>query len=182
MKKLLTVILLMAFTLFFISCNNNTMPRILVFSKTKGFRHASIPDGKAAIKKLGLENGFEVDTTEDAGKFNDDSLKKYAAVIFLNTTGNVLDNNQEIAFERFIQAGGGFVGIHSATDTEYDWGWYGDLVGAYFVNHPAIQPASLLVVDTSQPSTRFLPVVWKRTDEWYNFRNLNKDVKVLIEN
>jgi cytochrome c len=181
MKKLLPVILLAAATFLFISCNNNRRPRVLVFSKTTAFRHASIPMGKAAIQKLGLENDFEVDTTEDATMFSDDGLKKYAAVIFLNTTGNVLDNNQEIAFERFIQSGGGFVGIHSATDTEYDWGWYGDLVGAYFVNHPAIQPASLLVVDTSHPSTRLLPVIWKRTDEWYNFRNINKDAKVLIK-
>lgn len=181
MKEILFGILFTTFTFLFISCNNKSKPRVLVFSKTTAFRHASIPFGKAAIQKLGLENGFDVDTTEDATKFNEDSLKKYAAIIFLCTTGNVLDNMEEIAFERFIQAGGGFVGIHSATDTEYDWGWYGDLVGAYFVSHPAIQKASLLIVDTAHPATRYLPPVWSRTDEWYNFRNLNKDVKVLIK-
>jgi glucose/arabinose dehydrogenase len=181
MKKIIPAIFLMTFTGIFISCNNKSKPRVLVFSKTMVYRHSSIPNGIAAIKKLGLENGFEADSTEDARRFNDDTLKKYAAVIFLNTTGNVLDNKEEIAFERFIQAGGGFVGIHSATDTEYDWGWYGDLVGAYFVDHPSIQKATLMVVDSAHPSTRNLPAVWNRTDEWYNFRNLNKDVKVLLK-
>jgi len=108
------------------------MPKVLVFSKTAGFHHASIPQGIAAIQKLGKENGFEVDTTKNAAMFVEDTLKKYSAVIFLSTTGNVLDYRQEVAFERYIQAGGGFVGVHAATDTEYDWGWYGKLVGAYF--------------------------------------------------
>ena len=110
--------------------------RVLVFSKTAGFRHSSIPNGKAAIQKLGKENDFDVDTTEDPIVFTEDNLKKYAAVVFLNTTGNVLNYKQEAAFERFIQAGGGFVGIHSATDTEYDWRWYAKLVGANFESHP----------------------------------------------
>lgn len=104
--------------------------RVLVFSKTKGFRHASIPVGKQAIMKLGQENGFAVDTTEDAGKFTEANLKQYGAVIWLSTTGNVLDESQQAAFERYIQAGGGFVGIHAAADTEYDWPWYNQLVGA----------------------------------------------------
>ncbi len=181
MKKIFPVLLPLIFPVIFISCSNNSKPHVLVFSKTTDFRHASIPDGQAAIMKLGLENGFVTDTTEDATRFNDDTLKKYAAVVFLNTTGNVLDNREEIALERFIQAGGGFAGIHSATDTEYDWGWYGDLVGAYFVDHPAIQPADLLVTDTSNAATRFLPHIWHQTNEWYNFRNLNKDVKVLLK-
>src|SRR5690606_10320216 len=95
-------------------------PKVLVFSKTAGFKHASIPAGLAAIQKLGQENGFKVDTTKNAELFNEDNLKQYSAVIFLNTTGNVLDYRQEAAFERYIQAGGGFVGVHAATDTEYD--------------------------------------------------------------
>lgn len=104
--------------------------RVLVFSRTKGFRHASIPAGKRAIMKLGQENGFAVDTTEDAGQFNEANLKRYGAVIWLSTTGNVLDEVQQAAFERYIQAGGGFVGIHAAADTEYDWPWYNQLVGS----------------------------------------------------
>ena len=168
---------------FFFSCSTQQSgkPRVLVFSKTTGFRHSSIPIGKSAIQKLGSENNFEVDTTEYAEYFNDDSLKKYSAIIFLNTTGDVLNNKQEIAMERFIQAGGGFAGIHSATDTEYDWGWYGKLVGGYFAGHPQIQPASLRIVDKSHISTQHLPDLWNRKDEWYNFKNFNKDVHVLLK-
>jgi glucose/arabinose dehydrogenase len=152
-----------------------------VFAKTTGFRHSSIPNGKAAIQKLGKENGFAVDTTEDANTFTEENLKKYAAVVFLNTTGDVLNYKQEAAFERFIQAGGGFTGIHSATDTEYDWTWYAKLVGGNFISHPDQQNAKLNVVDKTHPSTKHLPDTWERFDEWYNFKNLNKDVKVLIK-
>lgn len=154
---------------------------MLVFSKTAGFRHSSIPVGKTAIMKLGEQNNFEVDTTENADWLNEDTLKKYSAVIFLNTTENVLNYRQEAAFERYIQAGGGFMGIHAATDTEYDWGWYGRMVGGYFVSHPKTQKAKLNVVDRSHISTKHLPETWIRTDEWYNFNKLDSNVKVLIK-
>lgn len=155
-------------------------PRILVFTKTAGFHHESIASGVPAIIKLGAENGFTVDTTSDASWFREDSLEKYAAVVFLNTTGNILNNYQEADFERYIQAGGGYAGIHAASDAEYDWGWYGRLVGGYFNGHPAPQEAVLNVIDNTHPSTKFLPATWKRTDEWYNFKKLNKDVHVLL--
>jgi cytochrome c len=106
--------------------------RVLVFSKTAGFRHSSIPAGRTALIKLGQEKGFAVDTTENSIVFTEKNLQKYSAVIFLNTTGNVLNDKQQDAFERYIQAGGGYVGIHAATDTEYDWPWYNKLSGAYF--------------------------------------------------
>lgn len=164
-----------------IGCSTRSgKPRILVFSKTAGFRHSSIADGKAALQKLGAENGFLVDTTEDAGYFNEDSLKNYSAVVFLHSTGNLLDNYQEADFERYIQAGGAFVGIHAASDAEYDWGWYGRLVGGYFESHPEQQEAVLNVVDKTHASTSHLPDTWKRKDEWYNFMKLNPDVKVLV--
>ena len=108
-------------------------------------------------------------------------LKKYSAVIFLSTTGDVLDYRQEAAFERYIQAGGGFVGVHAATDTEYDWGWYGRLVGGYFNGHPEPQQAKFIIKDKDHPSTKFFTdTVWQRTDELYNFKKLNPDVHVLI--
>ena len=163
------------------SAGSNNGKRILVFAKTAGFRHSSIPNGKAAIQKLGKENNFDVDTTEDASVFTEDNLKKYAAVVFLNTTGNVLNHKQEAAFERFIQAGGGFTGIHSATDTEYDWQWYAKLVGGNFESHPKPQNARLTVVEKNHPSTQHLPDIWERFDEWYNFKNVNKDVHVLVK-
>ena len=154
---------------------------VLLFSKTAGFRHDSIPAGIDAIHMLGERNGFRVDASEDAGAFTDANLARYRAVIFLNTTGEILEADQRAAFERFIQHGGGFVGIHAASDTGYQWPWYGGLVGTYFQRHPAIQPATLKVVDASHASTRHLPITWKRTDEWYDFRHaLDPDITVLI--
>jgi type 1 glutamine amidotransferase len=152
----------------------------LVFSKTAGFRHDSIPEGIAAIKALGAEHGFQVDATEDAARFTDGALSRYRVVVFLSTTGDVLDGAQKAAFERYIRAGGGFVGIHSASDTEYGWPWYGNLVGAWFRSHPEIGHAAVRIEDPDHPSTRSLPLLWQRTDEWYNFRkNPRGEVHVL---
>ncbi len=182
MKKTLAVLALVAFLFHLSSCSRTRpgQPRVLVFSKTTGFRHSSIPQGIAAITKLGQENGFSVDTTENADYFNEDSLAKYAAVIFLHTTGDLLNQYQEADFERYIQSGGGFVGIHAAADAEYDWGWYGRLVGGYFESHPEQQVAKLIVQDSTNAATKHLPHVWERKDEWYNFKNLNPDVHVLL--
>jgi cytochrome c len=155
-------------------------PKVLVFTKTAGFHHASIPVGVAAIVKLGKENNFDVDTTSDDRKFVESNLKKYSAVVFLSTTGPLLTANERNDFERYIQAGGGYVGIHAAADAEYDWHWYGRLVGGYFVSHPAQQEAVLHVVDKTHISTKHLPDTWKRKDEWYNYKDLNKDMHVLI--
>lgn len=162
------------------SCSDDT-PRILVFSKTKGFYHESIPSGIEAIRKLGVENGFKVDTTKDASKFTERELKKYKAVVFLSTTLNVLNADQQVAFERYIQAGGGYVGIHAAADTEYDWPWYNKLVGAYFLSHPANQQATIQVIDTTHLATKGLPAQWERTDEWYNYKSIYAGIKVLAE-
>lgn len=157
-----------------------TAPQILVFTKTTGFRHDSIPDGIAAIRQLGQQHSFDVAHTEDANQFNDSNLGRYQTIVFLSTTGEVLDNNQQAAFERYVRNGGGFVGVHSASDTEYDWAWYGGLVGAYFRSHPAIQRARLSIEDVAHPSTSGLPAVWERNDEWYDFRlNPRGRVKVL---
>ncbi|MEM9917205.1 MAG: ThuA domain-containing protein [Bacteroidota bacterium] len=163
------------------ACKPKSAKRILVFSKTAGFRHTSIPAGKAALLKLGLENKIQVDTTENSADFNEANLKKYAAVVFLNTTGDILNSYQQADFERFIQAGGGFVGIHAATDTEYDWPWYNQLVGAYFNGHPKIQKAKLLVNNKTHIATKMLPSVWERRDEWYNFKSFNAEVNVLLD-
>jgi len=134
--KRLTIVCIAIAIVCSISCNQRSgTPRILVFSKTAGYRHSAIADGKAAIMKLGAENGFLVDTTEDANMFNEDSLKNYSAVVFLHTTGDLLNGKQEADFERYIQAGGNYVGIHAAADAEYDWGWYGRLVGGYFLKY-----------------------------------------------
>lgn len=145
--------------------------RVLVFSKTAGFRHDSIPDGVAALKDLGATAGVTVDATEDAGAFTHDNLRRYDAVVFLSTTGDVLDGAQQRAFERYVRHGGGFMGVHAAADTEYDWAFYGGLVGAYFRSHPATQQATVDVEDHAHASTSHLPTAWNRTDEWYDYRS-----------
>lgn len=157
-----------------------TAKRVLIFSKTKGYHHASIPAGIAAIQKLGTENNFKVDTTTDASLFTKKNLKKYAAVIFVSTTGDVLNDEQQAVFEKFIRSGGGFMGIHAATDTEYDWPWYNQLVGAYFKSHPKQQEAVFNVVDGTDISTKHLPAVWKRFDELYNFKSIQPGLHILI--
>lgn len=188
------------FLLFFLAaivfglhaCTNNrsqlssqkdySTPRVLVFSKTKGWVHTSIPYGIEAIQKLGLERGFEVDTTKNAAFFCDDSLKNYRAVIFNNTTGNVLNAEQQAAFERYIQAGGGYMGIHAAADTEYEWPWYNKLMGAHFASHPHnpnVYRARVEVSDKKHPATESLPDSWERSDEWYNYRSFYPGLKVL---
>ena len=156
--------------------------KVLVFSKTAGFRHSSIDEGIAAIQQLGTDNGFIVDATEDASLFTAENLAQYDAVIFLSTTGDVLNADQQAAFEQYIQSGGGFVGIHAASDTEYGWPWYGELVGAYFDSHPPGTPtATIEVADKIHPSTSFLPDYWVRTDEWYNYQsNPRGNVHVLM--
>ncbi|MEU6143689.1 ThuA domain-containing protein [Streptomyces sp. NPDC047081] len=149
--------------------------RVLVFSKTAGFRHDSIPTGIEAVKQLGTDGGFTVDATEDAGAFTGKNLGRYDAVVFLSTTGDVLNDAQQAAFEGYIRHGGGYVGIHAAADTEYDWAFYGGLAGAYFQSHPAIQQATVDVEDRAHPSTSGLARTWDRTDEWYNYRSNPRD-------
>ena len=157
-----------------------TDPRVLVFSRTTGFRHDSIPDGIAALKKLGTTEGFAVEASEDPHVFQDGELAQYQAVVFLSTTGDILTREQQEAFERYIRRGGGFAGIHAAADTEYEWPWYGDLVGGYFASHPEIQQAQIRVVDKAHPSTHELPRRWNRRDEWYNYQaNPRGEVHVL---
>ncbi|MEU1970806.1 ThuA domain-containing protein [Microbacterium sp. NPDC019599] len=146
------------------------LPKVLVFSKTAAFRHSSIPAGAAAIEALGTQIGVDVDLTEDAAQFTPANLDNYEAVVFLSTTGDVLNATQQTAFEDYIAAGGGYAGIHAASDTEYTWPWYGGLVGAYFANHPAVQQGHVQVADKTHPSTTELPTDWVRTDEWYNYQ------------
>ncbi|HEX3126602.1 MAG TPA: ThuA domain-containing protein, partial [Thermoanaerobaculia bacterium] len=156
--------------------------RILVFSKTAAFRHDSIEEGIAAIRSLGTANGFEVDATEDSGQFTAANLSRYKAVVFLSTTGDVLNAEQQTAFMNYIHGGGGFVGIHAAADTEHGWPWYGDLVGAFFASHPAPAQARIRVEERDHPSTRSLPDPWTRFDEWYDFQRnpRNQGVTVLL--
>ncbi|WP_328862238.1 ThuA domain-containing protein [Streptomyces sp. NBC_00306] len=157
------------------SAPDRTAKRVLVFSKTAGFRHDSIATGVAALKELGKSSNITVDATEEAGQFTTSNLARYDAVAFLSTTGDVLNADQQKAFENYVATGGGYMGIHAAADTEYDWKFYGGLVGAYFASHPQIQPATVRVEDHTHPSTAHLDEAWERTDEWYNYRTNPRD-------
>jgi uncharacterized protein len=156
--------------------------KALLFSKTDGFHHESINDGVTAIKQLAKRNTFDVDWHENATIFNDKDLEKYQVIIFLSTTGNILNETQQAAFEKFIKAGKGFVGIHSASDTEYDWAWYTKLVGMMFKIHPKQQTAYLKVEDSNFPGMERFPKKLLWTDEWYEFSTPPKstDLKFLV--
>ncbi|MEM7571549.1 MAG: ThuA domain-containing protein [Bacteroidota bacterium] len=175
------LLLLVAISLM--GCGDKGQPsKILVFSKTAGFRHASIVAGQEMFFELGQANGFQVDTSEDASLFHLTNLKQYTAIVFLNTTGNILNEAQQLALQQFMQTGGGWLGIHAAADTEYDWSWYNELVGAYFNGHPGnpnVRQGDLHVLVPDHPATSHLNRVWTRFDEWYNYRDI-KDFTTLI--
>lgn len=159
---------------------NSGTEKMLIFTKTEGYRHASIPTGVKAVEKIAGEKNIDTYHTEDSGEFTEEKLAEYDVILFLSTTGDVLNEEQQEAFHTFINNGGGFVGIHAAADTEYDWPWYGELVGAYFQSHPHNQEATMTVLDKNHPSTSHLPDEWVRFDEWYNYKNINSDMNVLI--
>jgi type 1 glutamine amidotransferase len=161
-----------------------SLPRVLIFSKTAGFRHQNIEHGVEVLARLASQRGVGLEATEDAEVFHDTGLSAYDAVIFLSTTGDVLDDVQQGALVRFVRSGGGYVGIHAASDTEYDWPWYGELVGGYFDGHPGgpnVREGVILPVDRAHPATAHLPSPWIRTDEWYDIRNLQEGVSVLLD-
>jgi type 1 glutamine amidotransferase len=157
-------------------------PRILLFSKTAGYRHASIEPAVAALTRLAGERGVAAEATEDASVFRPDELGRFSAVVFLLTSEDVLDEAQQSAFTAYIRAGGGFAGVHSASDTEYDWPWYGRLVGAYFNGHPdGLRPGRLLVAAPRTPATSGLPSPWVRVEEWYDLRDRVPGLTVLLD-
>ncbi len=142
---------------------------VLLFTKTEGFHHKSINAGVDAFEYLSKLHHFNVEWHEDPNQFNTKNLERFDVVVFLLTTGNVLDEAQQAAMEAFIRSGKGYVGIHSASDTEYEWPWYMKLVGHNFVIHPAIQTAELEVLNHDFPGLEMLPKRLLWTEEWYEF-------------
>ncbi|TKC05410.1 ThuA domain-containing protein [Pedobacter polaris] len=186
MKRVTTYLILFLAAIlsfgFIVKSEKSKKQSILIFSLTQGFHHASIPDGIAAIKKLGLANNFNVDTTTDVNLFTSENLKKYKTLVFLSPTGsNIFNNEQKEALKQYINNGGGFVGIHAATDCNYEWEWYGKMVGGFFASHPKIQEAKLNIIAPKNKIVRGLPNPWLHKDEWYNFKNFNQSVNVLIK-
>lgn len=154
--------------------------RVLIFTKTEGFRHKSIPKGVETVTKLLKAENMMTVHSEDSNYFRADSLRQFDAVIFLSTTGNLFDDEQKTALQEFIRSGKGYVGIHAASDTEFEWPWYGELVGGYFTQHPAVQEAKIDVVDRTHSSTTHLPEVWWHKDEWYDFRDVQPGLHILM--
>lgn len=184
MKKYFLFLLCILAAGIFAGCktaaNKQHSKAILVYSATRGFRHESIADGIAALKKIAAEKKWEIVTTEDSSYFTNENLKKFNALVFLHTTGDVLNEEEQNALMQYIHNGGGLAGIHAAADCEYNWPWYNLLIGAYFESHPAQQVATLKVVDKNHPATAMLPDNWVRKDEWYNFKSVSPDIKVLL--
>jgi type 1 glutamine amidotransferase len=147
--------------------------RILVFSKTTGYRHASITNGIDTIRELGAQHNFAVDATEDSSAFTGTNLARYQAVVMLSVTGDVFNPEQEGVLRDYILGGGGLAAIHGAifgpSACEEKWAWYGELFCCAFTNHSSVLPATINVEDSAHPSMRGLPLHWQRTDEWYNF-------------
>ena len=173
-------LLLLIIFLPFLAQAQEAQFKVLTFSKTEGYRHASISAGLTGLKKMAKEHFFDLDHTEDSRIFSSDTLNNYDVVILLNTTGDVFNNEQKEGFQAFLRSGKGVVGIHSATDTEYNWPWYNEMIGAQFESHPHIQTARVKTIHR-HPSTNHLSSSWLWTDEWYNFKNFNDKVIVLLE-
>lgn len=180
MRKIITLIII-AFACVQFATAQTGEKNVLIFSKTAAFRHKSIEHGAAVLKDLLAKNHITSDHSEDAGVFSEDQLAKYDAVLFLSTTGDIFNDSQKEAFQKFIRSGKGFVGIHAASDTEYHWPWYGQMVGGYFVSHPAVQEALIHVLNRKHPSTKHLSKEWKHKDEWYDFRDIQPDNKILMK-
>ncbi len=147
----------------------------LLITKTGGWHHGSIVAAVPAIKALAERHQFRLDRHQDAMPLTDAQLKDYDVIIMVNTTGDIFNAEEQAAFERFIQAGKGFVGIHAASDTEYEWPWYTQLVGRMFVIHPVIQTAMLEVENANFPGLERWPKRLLWTDEWYEFSDEKTD-------
>lgn len=180
MKSILPFILLFVYSSIINAQLKNK--HILIFTKNgKGYVHENIPASIAAIQKLGVENGFTTDTTTNSELFTDDNLKKYDVIIFSNTNNDVFDTEeQKVAFMRYIQAGGGFMGIHSASGTERNWKWFKLMLGATFLRHPPFQSFTIHVLDKKHPAVKNLSLQWETNDECYFFKEINPSIKVLL--
>ena len=171
MKRLFFFILLLLFqtTLCFTASGREKQFKVLLVTTTRGWQHESQYTAVLAVQQLGVKHYFDVVLLEDLKSFTDKYLEQFNAVIFLSTTGNIFDSTQQKVMERFIQSGKGFIGIHSASDTEYDWEWYNKLVGRMFKIHPVIQTARLVITDDKFPGLEGFSGNKLWTDEWYEF-------------
>ncbi len=164
-----------------LNCSSNNSYSVLVITETKGWVHDSIESGLKLVENIGDQNKFNVYHSDESNVITYENLKIFSSIIFLNTTGNILNDNEQKVFENFIKGGKGYVGVHSASDTEYEWQWYGNLVGAYFRNHSDVVDGKIFTVDNSNKITEHLNEEWNIEDEWYNFDYINDNINVLLK-
>jgi uncharacterized protein len=162
--------------------DNKENLNILVYTKTAEFRHNAIPDGLKALTQLSKQLGWNMTATEDSLLFTPEVLDTTDVVIFLLTSGTILGKEQQEAFQQFVTQGGGLVTIHSGTDTEKEWPWFTEAIGAKFIGHPPVQQATLIIENRNHLSTSFLEdSIWTITDEWYSFdRNPRDDDNIMV--
>ena len=161
-----------------LNCSSQNSFSVLVITETNGWVHDSIDSGLILIKDIANRNNFNVYYSDDSSVITDNNLKDIKTIIFLNTTQEILTDDEQKVMENFIKSGKGFVGVHAAADTEYDWQWYGKLVGAYFRSHPDVMNAKIFTVDHS--ITDHLDYEWEIEDEWYNFDYTNNNINILL--
>ena len=164
-----------------LNCSNENDFSVLVITETDGWVHDSIEAGLELIKYLGDKNRFNVYHSDNSRVINYSNLKSIKTLIFLNTTEDILSEDEQVVMQKFIQSGKGFVGVHSASDTEYEWKWYGELVGAYFKSHPEGTTNAKIIKIENGRFSKHLNSIWEVEDEWYNFNYTNDDINVVLE-
>ena len=164
-----------------LNCSNENDFSVLVITETEGWVHDSIEAGLELIKYLGDKNRFNVYHSDNSRVINYSNLKSIKTLIFLNTTEDILSEDEQVVMQKFIQSGKGFVGVHSASDTEYKWKWYGELVGAYFKSHPEGTTNAKIIKIENGRFSKHLNSIWEVEDEWYNFNYTNDDINVVLE-
>ncbi len=161
-----------------LNCSDNNSYSVLVITETKGWVHDSIESGLKLIQNIGNKNNFNVYHSDNSSVITYKNLKEIKTIIFLNTTEEILTDVEQKVMESFIKSGKGFVGVHAAADTEYNWQWYGKLVGAYYRNHPEVMNGKILTIN--HKITNHLDSEWEIEDEWYNFDYVNYDINILL--
>ena len=161
-----------------LNCSSNNSYSVLVITETKGWVHDSIESGLKLIQNIGNKNNFNVYHSDNSSVITYKNLKEIKTIIFLNTTEEILTDVEQKVMESFIRSGKGFVGVHAAADTEYNWQWYGKLVGAYYRNHPEVMNGKILTIN--HKITNHLDSEWEIEDEWYNFDYVNYDINILL--
>jgi uncharacterized protein len=182
-KRLLLIPIILLVSFETLAAQGTDRYQVLLFTKSETYpwRHSSISNGVEMFKELSANHNFGLTWTDDSEIFNDhERLNSMDVVVFMNTSGDILDEDQKSAFQEYIRNGGNFVGIHGASFTMMEWPWYISLLGAVWDRHPGIHTAVVNVEDHHHPATAHLPSSWIITEEWYNFQNISDNIRVLL--